>query len=166
MYDGLERVFRLRGSCTAFWRASNGILQGCALSMIGLNAIVGVLPEIIAESVVPEVILRGRMRMMFRGWLKLQRDSSCKIVFDASTCWSRPMKMLMGGSFPSPKPLPLATKVYAVLFMKNTIIAKLKRFKKWHGTICRLRHAPIPWKNKAKMLLATQTQALRGQGTL
>ena len=42
---------------------------------------------------------------------------------------------------------------------------EVKRFEKWHGTICRLRHAPIPWKNKAKMFLATQAQALWGQGT-
>ena len=27
-----------------------------------------------------------------------------------------------------------------------------KRFDKWHGAIRRLRHAPVPWKPKAKML--------------
>ena len=62
MYDGLERACRLRGSCTAFWRASNCILQG-RFGHVGLNATVGVR---LRSQLCPR-LLRGRIQMMFQG---------------------------------------------------------------------------------------------------
>ena len=55
MYANLQRLFRLRGSCGEWWSSSNGVLQGDALSMIGLNAVVTVLLEF-ARRHVPEVV--------------------------------------------------------------------------------------------------------------
>ena len=185
MYDGLELVFRLRGSCTVFWRASNGILQGCASSMIGLDAIVGVLPEI-AESVVPEVtartyaddasgVAKASMRQQlqnsirrFHMLVKAFEDADGGVISEPKTFTSGDKSLrgvihekydhcetfrLVGGSFTVRQRAVSLTEL------------EVKRFEKWHGTICRLRHAPIPWKNKAKMFLATQAQALWGQGT-
>jgi hypothetical protein len=37
MYDGLRRAFKIGGSLGAFFRATNGILQGCPLSVILIN---------------------------------------------------------------------------------------------------------------------------------
>eukprot|EP00972_Heterocapsa_arctica_P027329 4016394-Heterocapsa_arctica.AAC.1 len=39
MYKQLRRVFRLGGDCGEWWTSSNGIIQGCPLSMIALNAV-------------------------------------------------------------------------------------------------------------------------------
>ena len=125
--------------------------------------------------------------MTFLGWLKLPRDSSCRIVFVAFICLSRPMKMLTGGSSLSPKTFTFGdNSLQGLLHAKydhcetfrlvggsftvrqravSLTELEKKRFEKWHNTIRRLRYAPVPWKSKAKMLLATQTQALWGQGT-
>ena len=35
-----------------------------------------------------------------------------------------------------------------------------ERLAKWKGTITRLKHAPLHWQRKAKMLVATQSQAV------
>lgn len=57
MYSSLRRVFKLRGSCGPWWVANNGLLQGCPLSMIGLNAVGSSILEI--EQVrCPEVVAR------------------------------------------------------------------------------------------------------------
>eukprot|EP00439_Symbiodinium_sp_Y106_P040362 s833_g4.t4 len=40
-----------------------------------------------------------------------------------------------------------------------------ERLAKWKGTITRLKHAPLHWQRKAKMLVATQSQAVYAQGT-
>ena len=57
IYGSLRRVFRLRGSCGPWWSANNGLLQGCPLSMIGLNAVVSCILEI-ASIQCPEVVAR------------------------------------------------------------------------------------------------------------
>ena len=46
MYTSLSRVFKLRGTCSNFWIASNGLLQGCPILMLALNALVSVVLEI------------------------------------------------------------------------------------------------------------------------
>ena len=40
-----------------------------------------------------------------------------------------------------------------------------KRLDKWKATIAKLRYAPIPWKKRAYVALATQKQMTYGQGT-
>ena len=57
MYSSLRRVFKLRGSCGPWWVANNGLLQGCPLSMIGLNAVGSSILEI-AQVRCPEVVAR------------------------------------------------------------------------------------------------------------
>ena len=45
MYEGLRRCFRYRGALGEWFKSYNGILQGDALSMIGLNSLVSVIIE-------------------------------------------------------------------------------------------------------------------------
>ena len=52
MYNGLRRCFRYRGTLGDWFKSYNGILQGDALAMIGLNSMVSVMLE-----------ARKRMRM-------------------------------------------------------------------------------------------------------
>ena len=40
-----------------------------------------------------------------------------------------------------------------------------ERLDKWKGTITRLKHIPLHWQRKAKMLVATQSQSVYAQGT-
>ena len=47
----------------------------------------------------------------------------------------------------------------------NTSEVEKGRFAKWHATVKRMRHCPLPWRDKSKMLLATSSQATYGQGT-
>ena len=42
MYYQLVRAFKLAGGLGDWWRATNGILQGCPLSVILVNALMGV----------------------------------------------------------------------------------------------------------------------------
>ena len=58
VYANIHRVFKLRGECGNFWSSSNGLVQGCPLSMIGLNAIVGVILEI-SEQTCPHLVARS-----------------------------------------------------------------------------------------------------------
>lgn len=68
MYANLERRFKIRGSVGEAFRATNGIMQGCPLSVLLLNAIVSVLtrvleahvPDIAAASYVDDITLQVR----------------------------------------------------------------------------------------------------------
>lgn len=57
-YANIHRVFKLKGACQNFWTSSNGLVQGCPLSMIGLNAIFGVILEL-AEQTCPDLVARS-----------------------------------------------------------------------------------------------------------
>ena len=39
MYDQLKRMFKIKGCLGAWWAATNGVLQGCPLSVIVINAL-------------------------------------------------------------------------------------------------------------------------------
>lgn len=54
-YANIHRVFKLKGACQNFWTSSNGLVQGCPLSMIGLNAIFGLILEL-AEQTCPDLV--------------------------------------------------------------------------------------------------------------
>ena len=58
LYQKLPRVYRLRGSISDWWKAANGLVQGCALSMIGLNSLVAVVLEV-GSKCCPEVVGRA-----------------------------------------------------------------------------------------------------------
>ena len=42
MYQQLCRAFKVAGSLGNWWRATNGIVLGCPLSLILINALMGV----------------------------------------------------------------------------------------------------------------------------
>ena len=42
MYGQLVRAFKVAGNLGSWWKATNGILQGCPLSVILINALLGV----------------------------------------------------------------------------------------------------------------------------
>ena len=42
MYRQLRRAFRLAGSLGEWWRATNGILQGCTLNVVLVNLLTSI----------------------------------------------------------------------------------------------------------------------------
>ena len=186
LYSNLQRVFRLRGACSAYWQASNGLLQGCPLSMLGLNALVGVIlevssvscPRLIARSYAddisativdesPEVILHNlsKFHRIVKSFEEIKfGEISAKKCFTFGHPSLKEGKIdpayehraafrLVGGSFKTEG----APATEAVL--------EQGRFGKWSDTVLKMRHCPLPWKDKAKMLLASKGQATFGQGT-
>ena len=45
VYSQLCRTYRIQGSFSEFWRASNGIIQGCSVSLLGLNSLTAAILE-------------------------------------------------------------------------------------------------------------------------
>ena len=185
LYSNLQRVFRLRGACSAYWQASNGLLQGCPLSMLGLNALVGVIlevssvscPRLIARSYADDIsatIVDESPEVILHNLSKFHRivKSFEEIKFgeiSAKKCFTfghpslkgkidpayehRTAFRLVGGSFKTEG----APETEAAL--------EQGRFGKWSDTVLKMRHCPLPWRDKARMLLASKGQATFGQGT-
>ena len=185
MYDHLQRCFRLRGNCGEWWKSDNGLIQGDALSMIGLNCVVTVLleytrhhiPQVVASSYADDISavassttkegLREAVRRFHRvvqayescdaGEVNVKKtftfgdDALAKLLHD--TMDHKKQFVVVGGSFVVDEVLDGRTEL------------ECERSNKWHGTICRLRHAPFHWKRQCQTLLATQSQACYGQGT-
>ena len=185
MYSSLYRVFKLRGSCGPWWTANNGLLQGCPLSMIGLNAVVSSILEI-AKVQCPEVIARTyaddvsatcvtsstqalvhNIAKFHRIVYALEEIKFGEIATDKSFTFGHPcLKQriqpdykhlqnfkIVGGSFISEGQ------------NSNASAVERGRFATWHATVCKMRYCPLPWRDKAKMMVATSSQATFGQGT-
>lgn len=45
IYRQLHRVYRYQGSFSSWWTSSNGIIQGCSLSLLGLNSLISCILE-------------------------------------------------------------------------------------------------------------------------
>ena len=45
VYGQLRRVFRHNGSYSQWWFSANGIIQGCSLSLLGLNSLIACILE-------------------------------------------------------------------------------------------------------------------------
>ena len=56
MYSQLQRVFKIGGCLGAWWKATNGILQGCPMSVIVINALTSTWKRVIDDVNRPIVI--------------------------------------------------------------------------------------------------------------
>ena len=185
VYAQMKRVYRLRGSCSSLWTCANGILQGCALSMIGLNAMVASILEA-TEAFIPSVVPRAyaddisatahdqrsdaliHNLRRFHSVVRAYEGFGCGDISNKKTftfgdaCIQgklnpayqhSPNFKIVGGSFKSQASDAGPTQV------------EEERLAKWKGTITRLKHIPLHWQRKAKMLVSTQSQAVYAQGT-
>ena len=185
LYRDLWRVFKLRGACSSWWTAANGLIQGCPLSMIGLNSLVGVVlevnvvacPSIVGRAYADDISAASvadspqqlthqisRFHQIVRalestgfGEISLTKshtfgDDSIRGKLDAHYGHMHAFK-LVGGSFVTQGAAPAASGV------------EQARMQTWAATVATMRYAPHPWRQKARMLLATQSQATYGQGT-
>ena len=185
IYSSLHRVFRLRGSCGHWWFANNGLLQGCPLSMIGLNAVVSCILEI-ASIQCPEVVARtyaddvsascvsSTTADLTRSIAKFDRIVRAleeirfgEIATKKSFTFGHPcLKRKIHVDFPHLQRFKIVGGSFVTEHQQaNASEVEKGRFAKWHKTVIRLRHCPLPWRDKSKMLLATSSQATYGQGT-
>ena len=61
MYSQLRRKFKIKGCLGAWWQATNGILQGCPLSVIAINALTTMWKCIIDDIKKPVVVATKRL---------------------------------------------------------------------------------------------------------
>ncbi|CAE7437407.1 unnamed protein product [Symbiodinium sp. CCMP2592] len=185
MYDHLQRCFRLRGNCGEWWRSDNGLIQGDALSMIGLNCVVTVLleytrqhiPQVVASSYADDVSgvasststegLRDAVRRFHR---VIQAYESCDAgevnVKKTFTFGDEVLAQVLHAEMDHKQQFVVVGGSFVVDGMLDgRTELETQRSSKWQGTICRARHSPFHWKRKCQLLLATQSQACYGQGT-
>ncbi|CAE7235511.1 unnamed protein product [Symbiodinium sp. CCMP2592] len=186
MYDGLWRVFRLRGALGEWWRPDGGIIQGDALSMIALNSIVSCVLEaskvelganvkprsyaddisVVAQADTVEGVSHGLRG--FHAIIRAYEQAECGEVHERKTytfgdagieaafepAYSHLSEFrLVGGS--------IVVRDAAL----NVTMLEQKRWDAWKGSIRRIRHVPRSWADRSRMMMATQSQALFGQGT-
>ena len=185
MYDSLHRVFRLRGSCGPWWIAKNGLLQGCPLSMIASNSVVSTVLEV-AQVKCPEVIGRTYADDISATCIAPSTDELVRSISNFFRI-VQALEEIQFGEIATKKSVTfghpcLKSKVHPEYdhFRKYKIVSgsfisesqnsnasdiESGRFAKWHESVLRMRHCPLPWRDKFKMLLATSTQATYGQGT-
>ena len=56
MYTQLQRMFKINGCLGAWWRATNGILQGCPLSVLVINALTTTWKRVIDDMRTPVTV--------------------------------------------------------------------------------------------------------------
>ena len=61
MYRQLKRMFKIKGCLGAFWAPTNGVLQGCPLSVIVINALTTTWKRIIDQVGKPVVVTTKEM---------------------------------------------------------------------------------------------------------
>ena len=61
MYRQLSRMFKIKGCLGAWWAATNGVLQGCPLSIIVINALATTWKRIIDDVRRPLVVTTKEM---------------------------------------------------------------------------------------------------------
>ena len=185
LYKQLRRVFRLRGTVSPWWRSSNGLVQGCAISMIGLNSLVAVVLEVSAACC-PTVIgrayaddLSGTSVVEHRDTLLNGLKHFDRIVraFEATgfgeisqkkthTFGDKCLNKAIHADYGHHKAFRLVgASILSDDVQSNCSTVESSRVSKWAQTVKNMRYAPNPWRDKAKYLLVTQAQATYGQGT-
>lgn len=185
LYKHLHRVFRLRGSLSDWWDAANGLVQGCALSMVSLNSLVSVVLE--ANTMhCPQVVGRTYADDISGTMVATSTDD----LLHQIRRFHRTVKTLGGTSFGEISTRksftfghnalqgcldPGYSQHHAFKLVGGSFVTpgasasdsqvEQGRLGKWAKTVVQMRHSPHPWRVKARMLLVTQTQATYAQGT-
>lgn len=186
LYKGLQRVFKLHGALGQWWRAYNGLVQGDALSMVALNSVVtciveatkalntdNIRPRTYADDISAVVLGPSKQDVLndlrrFHNIVKAYSNAGCGEL-NSKKCFTFGDKVaagaldeqfqhvqefcIVGGSF---------------VFRENAnLLTNLekKRLSKWKNSVKRVKHIPRSWMARARLMLATQSQATYGQGT-
>ena len=184
VYSQLSRTYRIQGSFSEFWRASNGIIQGCSLSLLGLNSLIAAILEK-ADSIPRCLIGRayaddisGECSAEDPAELLQQTKNFHDIVTSYQQCGLGDISMKKTFTFGDQSLRqavdPQIEHVNDFRLVGVSVVSQVltgsftkleqKRLDKWKNTIAKVRCLPLSWPEKAKTLLSTQSQATWGQG--
>ena len=186
LYNGLRRVFMLHGAAGSWWRSYNGIVQGDCLSMLALNSVVSCILEV--RNTIPQSVSRIS-RSYADDISAVARGSSSEAVNDALRGFHSVVRAFVdagGGELnlkkcftfgdisakgvlgPEVQHLDEFRIVGGAFVTRNEpctfTLLEQKRWDKWKQSIRRIRHLPRPWIERARMMLATQSQAIFAAG--
>ena len=185
MYEGLRRCFRYRGTIGEWFKSYNGILQGDALAMIGLNSLASVILEATNKLGIKEATARSYaddISIVAVGKKEEVRASIRQFnmvvkAYEGARCGEINTKKTFTFGDPCAKHTVADDMEHLQQFKivggslvardntsKQTEVEK-ERLEKWKATAGRIRMVPVSWKRRAIMLQATQSQAVYGQGT-
>ena len=184
VYYQLNRCYRIQGSFSALWSSSNGIIQGCSLSLLGLNSLISCILEK-ADSI--PVCLTGRAyaddisgvgSSKSKEDLILRTQNFHRVVNTYQSCGLGDISVkktftfgdscLQGQVAPDFQHLNdfrlVGVSVVSQLLTGSFTKLETKRLETWKATVIKARRLPLSWPDKAKTLIATQSQATWGQG--
>ena len=186
LYNGLHRVFRLPSPVGNWWCSYNGLVQGDPISMVILNSLVACVVEASARLPHPALristyaddlsaVIRGETLQEVKNGLRAVRAvvrgyvaSGCGELNDRK-CFTFGDEHVNGLLRPGFQHLEDFRIVGGSLVVRDdaSFVTQLeqKRWDKWKGSIRRIRHVPLGWKQRVCMMLAIQSQATFGQGT-
>lgn len=181
LYANIHRVFKLRGACGNFWTSSNGLVQGCPLSMIGLNAIVGVILEL-SEQTCPGLVARSYADDISA----IAVASSSQALIQSVSKFHRLIMTFeeigfgeisvkkshtFGNTCLASQIVPQYQHCTNFRIVGGSLLAdgasskqaelEKSRYQKWSDTVIRMRYAPFPWRDKAKRLLVLKEKLRR-----
>ena len=189
VYQQLTRTYRLHGFFSQWWKASNGITQGCSLSLIGLNSLICCILEkaynlptpqlndspiscAYADDVSADCAAKTPSRLVNK--LKdfhaiVQKYETCGIgEINKKKTFTFGHYSLQGAIEPSFEHQNDIRMVGVSIVTDHPCDSftelEQSRFRKWGDTIIKIRRLPISWKDKTRTLLSTQSQATFGQG--
>ena len=186
LYNGLHRVFRLHGVVGNWWYSYNGLVQGDLISMVILNSLVTCVVEASARLPYPALrtstyaddisaVIRGETLQEVKNGLRAVHAVVCGYVssgcgeLNDRKCFTFGDEYVKGLLHPGFQHLEDFRIVGGSLVVRDdaSFVTQLeqKRWDKWKGSIRRVRHVPLGWKQRARMMLAMQSQATFGQGT-
>jgi hypothetical protein len=185
MYGQLTRMFKLQGKLGATFKSYGGILQGCALSMLALNALVscwiecvrkevpGVIPRAYADDISATVkaktqkLLKKKLKEVHAVTTKYEKATGGEVSAKKSYTFGNDcLKDTLGGIDNHLESFRLVggSLTTAECGAKHTELEST-RIAKWRNTVQKVRRFPGGWFTKVKMMRATSSQAHWGQGT-
>ena len=180
MYDGLWRAFKLHGALRNWWRARNGLVQGDAISMIALNSVVTSIVEVTKSLNKPNIhpktyaddisaVVTGTSIEQVQGDLRVFHNIVRAYTLagggelNTKKCFTfghDPSQNLLNTDFEHLKELRIVGGSFVMC--EDTSVLRIST---WKNSIQRIKCIPRSWIVRARMMLATQSQATFGQGT-
>ena len=186
LYQGLQRVFRLHGAMGPWWKSYNGLIQGDSLSMIALNSIVTCILEVPqtpsvrttrrARSYADDLSCVVAARTYNQAAEELRSFHTIVQSYVKAGCGELNVKKTF--TFGNDKARGILGSDVAHLAQFRIVggafetrhdcshltILEQERWSRWQKTIRRIRHLPRSWKERAQMMMQTQSQALFAAG--
>ena len=183
-YKHHEKFFRLEGAYTTAFRPSNGIVQGCPLSMLLLTCLISTWLEHVhasncngtAHSYADDISLwaKSRRKLDLCSLIRNMRDLTAKFItrsgmtMNLSKCFTFGHKCVLD-TIPAIQSHKSQFRLVggSIKLDNKSSWTKLEegRVTKWKSTVGNIRTLPTGWFTKVNVLKASSSQLTWGQGT-